>query len=74
MKRIFISVLALLAAGTSAALADDHNHQMAHGRPMHHASYHEGQVYQGHKLHNNHGHWGYYQRRGGSNVFINIPL
>jgi hypothetical protein len=46
---------------------------MARGH-MSHARYREGQMYHGHRLHNYHGRWGYYQPRNGTNVFISIPL
>jgi hypothetical protein len=65
-------VVALVAAGTGA-FADDHHHHPMH-RPMQRARYHEGQIYQGHRLHYYHGHWGYYRPHNGANVFISIPI
>jgi hypothetical protein len=80
MKYYLASLLALgTLATSSAAFADDHNHDRDHGRQMSrehmsHANYREGQMYHGHRLHNDHGRWGYYQPRNGANVFISIPL
>jgi hypothetical protein len=76
MKLSFIGIAALTLLTAAPALADnDHNHdQMRHNAPQHRASYHEGQNWHGHQLHNRNGHWGYYQPRNGSKVFISIPL
>ncbi len=90
MKILASSAAALamlvLAVPAFAQNHDDHQQghgQMSHGQmghaPMRHAppprhSYHEGQNYHGHHLTNHNGHWGYYQPRGGSQIFISIPL
>jgi hypothetical protein len=80
MKYYLATLLALgTLATSSAAFADNHGHnrnrghQMSRGH-MSHATYREGQMYHGHRLHNYHGRWGYYQPRNGANVFISIPL
>jgi hypothetical protein len=82
MKLSFISVIALTLLTAAPAFAQqghDQNHMQQHSAPQHsapqhRASYREGQNYHGHKLHNQNGHWGYYQPRNGSQVFISIPL
>jgi hypothetical protein len=75
--KYYLATLVVLGtlATSSAAFADNHNHgrPMARGH-MSHARYREGQMYHGHRLHNYHGRWGYYQPRNGTNVFISIPL
>ncbi|MBD5633319.1 MAG: hypothetical protein IAI49_02470 [Candidatus Eremiobacteraeota bacterium] len=62
-------IAALTLALSTAAFADNHNH----GRNAR-SRHHEGENYRGHRLHQVHGHWGYYQPRNGTNVFISIPL
>jgi hypothetical protein len=65
----------------------DHDRGRDHGYhhgppPRHHAPppprryvvYRENQLWNGHRLHNRGGRWGYYQPRNGIQVFINIPL
>jgi len=79
MKLSFIGAIALALLTTAPAFAqhDDHNHgghMQQQRRPQPRQQYHQGQVYHGHHLQNRNGHWGYYQPRGGSQVFISIPL
>jgi hypothetical protein len=90
MKRILASLatLAFLAVSVPALAQNQDNHNN-HGHssmqrggsasrrnapPPRRHTYHEGQVYNGHRLTNHGGHWGYYQPRNGAQVFINIPL
>jgi hypothetical protein len=89
MKLSFLGAIALALLTTAPAFAqmhDDHNHgqmqqrnnmqhnNMQHHNMQQHQRYHQGQIYHGHHLQNRNGHWGYYQPRNGSQVFISIPL
>jgi hypothetical protein len=85
MTNIFAAavILTLLASTAPAVAQNQHDqnrgHQQSH-RPQSHRSpprrstYHEGQVWQGHRVTNRGGQWGYYQPRNGAQVFIKIPL
>jgi hypothetical protein len=85
MKQLIAGIAAIaFLASVGPALADNHDHRggdqgRSHGGmsrqappPRHH--FREGQSYNGHRLTNRNGHWGYYQPRNGSNIFISIPL
>lgn len=50
---------------------NDRMHQRQYGNAH---RFHEGQNWNGHRVTNRGGHWGYYQPQNGSRIFINIPL
>jgi hypothetical protein len=83
--KTLVALAALVAVTTLPALAQDHGHgNNGYGprhappppphRMMNRHRYHEGQSWNGHRLTNRNGHWGYYQPRNGAQVFISIPL